>query len=393
MALAFALNASAQGLFGDLFGDLFGLEDRREKTDSKKQEPVAFAYDLDFQYRFDNREFAKSDDKITPSMTTNAVVFSPYAGIDWRPSRYVSNRIMIGGNITHHMGTPTAFKDNAYDLMLFYNCRAKLAGGRFEADFGAFPRRFIGGDYSEAFFSDSLKFYDPIVEGMLFKYGNPRFKAEIGLDWMGMKGYDVKERFQIYTAGKWTATSWLALGWAASMYHYAGSVLAPGVVDNHMINPYLKFDLSGQTGLQKLSLKAGLLATYQKDRKFDSTVHDPFGGEFVLNVQHWNVGLRATAYLGDNLLYYYNDHDAAGNKYGNMLYRGSPFYGGDYFLGEIYWSPFVTDYLNVMVNLRFHANDYGYCGCQQVLSLRWNLDATRNAKKHRTILFGDLYEM
>lgn len=385
-AFCMSLTASAQGFFGDFF---FGQESRGESDRQNRQDPVSFVYDLDFQYRFDNREFARSGDAVTPSMTTNAAVLTPMVGFRHQLSRGHSRRVMAGANLTHHMGTATSLKDTPVDLMLFYNSHIGLGAGSLDSWFGSFPRNSIKGDYGEAFFSDSLKFYDPMVEGMLFSFGSPVFNAELGLDWMGQKGVEVKERFQIYSSGSWVPLKWLSLGWAASMYHYAGSVMAPGVVDNHLFNPWAKLDFSAWSGLQKLYLKAGLLATYQWDRKFDDSVHAPLGGELVFNAQACNFGVKATMYMGQNLLYYYSGHDAAGNKYGNMLYRGSPFYTGTYGLGELYWRPWSSSALDLLVDFRFHVTSEGYAGCQQVLELRWNMEASK-ARKPRAVKLGKL---
>ena len=392
LLLAGFANAGAQNLLEDFLFGPFGHSGKA--TPGEEEKKVSFAYDLDFLYRFDNREFAASSDAVTPSMTTHGVVFTPEAGVKVRPDRIQTHKVMAGIMATHDMGTSSSLipGENKYDLLAFYNYTTGL--GRitgFSATAGIFPRNRITGEYSEAFFSDSLKYYDPLVEGMLLQFNSPSFRAELGLDWMGQKGEERKERFQIYSSGKWAPLSWLSAGWAASMYHYAGSVQAPGVVDNHMVNPYVKFSCDGALPLFAASLKAGLLATYQWDRKFDGSVRAPFGGEFVLDLWYAGFTLRNTTYVGKDLLYYYNDRDAAGNKYGNLLYRGSPFYTGFYDLAEIGWKPLSAGCVDLSVNLRFHFSGSGYMGCQQVCSLLFNLEkagrtgAVRTAVKKKKV--------
>ena len=81
---------------------------------------------------------------------------------------------------------------------------AKYAeAGDFEAVAGIFPRTMQEGTYSELFYSDSLKFVDRLLEGLLLKWRSPRLYAELGCDWMGKLGYDRRERFQIFSAGEW----------------------------------------------------------------------------------------------------------------------------------------------------------------------------------------------
>ena len=56
--------------------------------------------------------------------------------------------------------------------------------------------------------------------------------------------------------------------------------------------------------------------------------------------------------------------------------RESPFYTGTYVLGELYWNPYHSKDFSLMVNFRFHANKTGYCGCQQLVQLLWNLNSS-----------------
>lgn len=344
----------------------------------KKPFPIRFEYDADFLFHFNNREFAYSGDRITPSMTTNAVVLTPAVGFSIKQKDVASHRLMVGIDMMRDMGseqTTNIFRE----ITIYYDAHVKMAnGGHFEGLAGVFPRSYMEGEYSEAFYSDSLKFYDRNIDGILMKYGNDRFFAELGCDWMGQAGRTRKERFEVFTAGSWKAFPWLALGWTASMYHYAGSEVAPGVVDNHKINPYVRFDASCCTPLQELSLKAGPMLTYQWDREQDNTKRTPLGGEVVATARNWNVSVRNTTYFGDNLLVYYNGKDLGGTKYGNVLYRGLPFYTGFYDRVDLSWSPRITSWLGLELGARMHFSKDGFLGWQQVLSLVLDLDAWRN---------------
>ena len=88
-----------------------------------QEKSLKFAYDVDFEMNFDNREFYRS--AFSRSMT----IMTLYAGI--------------------------------------------------------FPRRNMADRYSGAFFSDSLKFYDNNLEGILLKFKHPKAEFEIGCEWMG----------------------------------------------------------------------------------------------------------------------------------------------------------------------------------------------------------------
>ena len=62
----------------------------QEKDSSK----VSFAYDLDFQMQFDNREFYRSN--FTPSMTIFGARVSPYLGIAVNQNKATRHRFMAG---------------------------------------------------------------------------------------------------------------------------------------------------------------------------------------------------------------------------------------------------------------------------------------------------------
>lgn len=367
-----------------------------------KPSPVKFEYDANLHFYFDNREFAYSDDRITPSMTDNAIMLTPAVGFSVDQGLKANHRVMLGVDLLRNMGsgqTTNLFRE----ITIYYDAHVNLKKGRFEGLAGVFPRRFMEGDYSESFYSDSLKFHDPNLDGILLKYRSDRFYAELGCDWMGQAGRERKERFEVYTAGRWNAVRWFALGWSGSIYHYAGSELAPGVVDNHKFNPYVLFDCACFTGMQELSLKAGPVITYQWDRSRDEHPVGPMGGEAVLKLRNWNFCVENTAYFGDNLLYYYQGKDLGGNKYGNNLYRGLPFYTGFYDRVVVSWNPRITDWCRLNLSARMHFAKSGFLGWQQVLSLTFNLDALRHhtyrsgvaasAEKREGFRWGDLINM
>lgn len=352
----------------------------------KENKPVKFEYDVDFWYYFDNREFTASTDLYMASATSHAVLATPYAGLSVQQGGNVNHRFMLGAEFCRYMGAGEKLADVPKEVLAFYDMHATGRRGRFEAVAGIFPRAFQEEDYSEAIYSGGLKFGDRNYEGCILKYGNERFYAELGLDWMGRYGYDVKERFQVFTAGHWDATPWLRLGWAAVMYHFAGSVIAPGVVDNHLLNPYVKLNFAKQTGLQELSLKAGGLLTYQWDRMHSDAVQFPGGGEFVLALRNWNVGIKDVLYAGKGIQPYYFDTDSSGEMYGSRLYMGNPFYrSGPYNMTEISYSPKITDYLRLDLMVRLycgvypeHTGSFGLAGNQEICSLIFDLDRILN---------------
>ena len=374
LLLAAAVDAGAQRPQARGFYNLAEMASRNR---------FAWEYDADFQFHFDNREFSRSQDAITPSMTVNTVVFAPTVGFSIQQNARVQHRLTAGVELAHDLGSQT-WSDLPREMLLFYDAHVRTAKGMFEGLAGVFPRRYMEGSYSEAFYSDSLRFADRNLEGILLKWRSERFYAELGCDWMGQAGYDRKERFQVFSAGRWQAAWWVSLGWTGRFYHYAGSVVAPGVVDNHLLHPWVRLDFSSRTPWQELSLQAGPLVGYQRDRVRSAHHQTPVGGEVAATVRRWNVMLQNTAYFGQDLQPLWHDRDLGGAPYGHDLYFGSPFYTGFYDRLEAAWEPALTHYLSLRIAARAHFSSAGYLGCQQVLSLRLSLDAMR----HRDTALG-----
>jgi len=166
------------------------------------------------------------------------------------------------------------------------------------------------------------------------------------------------------------------------MLHYANSVQAKGLVDNILVNPYARFDFADKNSFQTLSLRLGWLQAMQRDRRYVGAFIFPFGGEFDQEIRRWNVGIYNRMFFGFDMMPYYNSVDNAGLKYGTDLYFSDPFYrihddvgtgAGFYDRLEVYYEPEIGSYLKLRVSALFHFNGSRYSGCQQMVSLRFNL--------------------
>lgn len=337
----------------------------------------AWEYDADFQFIFDNREFDASQGAVIPSGTLNVMVLSPTFGFSVQQSRGVQHRLMAGVELAHDLGSQT-WDDLPREALLFYDAHVQTRRGIFEGLAGIFPRRYLEGEYGEAFFSGYFRNTDRNVEGLLLKWRSGRLFAELGCDWMGQYGYDRRERFQVLSSGRWSATEWLSLGWTGSFYHYACSELAPNVVDNHLLEAWLKLDFARHTSWEELSLRAGGLAGYQADRVQDGRMHIPFGGDVVLTARRRGVMLQNESYVGRSLLPLLGETDPAGRAYGSELYFCSPAYRGFYDRLELAWSPRLNRFMRLKLAARAHFGQEGFLGWQQQLYLHFSLDALRH---------------
>ena len=357
-------------------------------TDSTKVK-VGFVYDLDFDMQFDNREFDGTS--YTSSMTVFGARVTPAVGVGLQQKNGTKHRLMVGIDIMKNFGAASKNSELFDEMTLYYDVKKQLGKTEFEMVAGIFPRRYAEGSYSQAFYSDSLRFYDNNLEGLLLKFSRPKAYFEIGCDWMGMYDTFSRERFQIFSSGEGKVLPFLSLGYAASLYHFSCSGVSIGVVDNALINPYLRFDLASVADMQALSARLGWLQALQNDRANVGHYVFPGGAEVVMEVQKWNVGVRNDMFIGTDMMPYYNAVDNAGYKYGNVLYMGSPFYrvwdDGRDGIGladrlEVYYAPkFGAPYLDMKVSAIFHFDGEKYCGCRQMVSLNFNLEKLLCRKK------------
>ncbi len=383
------------------------------ETETRGGLKVRFAYDVNFEMNFDNRE---NTSDLSPSMTVFGARLTPEIGIGVTQGNGTLHRVMLGVDIMKDFGRgPDASPDGVVpgnkgyanadlfrEMTMYYRIDRRMGKTDFSLTAGIFPKRFsMSREYSPAFISDSLKFYDNNYEGLLLSFSRPKSCYEVGCDWMGMFGRYERERFMLFSHGRSQILSWLSLGYTAYMYHYACSSTVDGVVDNILLNPWICLDAAPVVPLQQLSLTVGWLQGAQQDRLNVGEYVFPFGAEFTFDVRKWNVGLRNRLFLGRDMMPYYDSRDAGGFKYGNSLYWGDPFYrlfsGNDSrFAGagssddamplydrsrsigiynrlEAYYEPRIADFLYLKVGLVAHFLEAGYAGFHQQVSLIFNL--------------------
>lgn len=365
-----------------------------------ESEKVRFAYDVDFEMRFDNREFYRS--AFSNSMTIFGARLTPSFGI-YVPQyeKNMQHHLMVGLDVMKDFGaspvsrlltggaetdeTSPGLNNSALfrELTLYYKLNKATDKTGLELYAGIFPRRVSEGSYSEIFFSDSLKFYDNNLEGLLVKVRRPKAYWEVGCDWMGQYGQARKEKFMIFSSGRSQIASFFELGYSAYMYHFAGSEKARGVVDNILLNPFAKFDFGSRIGFQEFSMRLGWLQGMQHDRVFVGHYVMPCGGEFDIALKKWNVTLHNHLFYGADMMPYYNSLDAGGDKYGNRLYMGDPFYRmnddgtegpGMYDRLDLSYEPHIGRYLSFIISARFHFHNFRYSGCQQVVGVKFNIN-------------------
>ena len=147
--------------------------------------------------------------------------------------------------------------------------------------------------------------------------------------------------------------------------------MAKNVIDNHLINPWVKADAARSTkALDELSLQAGLLAGYQRSREIDDNPTIPIGAELILRAKRKSLMLQNSIYAGNDTLGLMPTGGGKGGIYASDLYPGENTYRGFYNRAEIIWAPRISKKTSLQVTAAFHFDATGYQGCQQVVRLK-----------------------
>lgn len=298
-------------------------------------------WDAGFDFFFDNREYKS---KINWPQTIFGARLSPEVGVRWQQK----HSIMVGGNLLANFG---ARKFGEGSEALFYY---QYESEKFRAAAGIIPRRKLIGEYSGAFFSDSIKYFDPNISGLMLQYVGRLGYVEFAADWNSMFGQKSREKFLLFSSGRINKGLFFA-GYNLSMYHHAGNFETDGVVDNVLVYPFVGINLRPVTCMEELSLQAGWINAFQNDRKYVGEYVTPGGFEMRIKIQKWKFGIDNTLYCGKNLMPYYVAPEE-GLDYGPGLYWGEPFYrtGNIYDRLEIYWQPVKNDKMDLRVSTVHH---------------------------------------
>ena len=276
----------------------------------------------DFATRFDNREYAENE--FNEPQTLFSARLTPYVGVEWMKK----NRLIVGVEMLQHFGQYNPQGDRFLSdvkPLMYYQFRSRNV----RADAGIFDRGELLGDYSAAFFSDSVRFYHNRLSGFMGQYRSAHREktyVEMAIDWEGMYSEASREMFRILSAGRYTTRPGFYFGYAFSMFHFAGSKLNENVTDNLLVNPFIGWQFEA---FLDFDIRGGFLFAPQRGRSVDYEWKKPCGAQIDLTVSKWGIKIENNLYLGDNLQPLRNavTNPATGLTYGqDGLYAGEPFY-------------------------------------------------------------------
>ena len=327
---------------------------------------------VDFDNRFDNREYAGNEFNVPQTLFSARL--TPLVGIEWMEK----NRLVVGVEMLRNFGQYNAPRDpfmSDVKPLMYYRFKTPNV----QADAGIFDRGELMGDYSAAFFSDSTRFYHNRLSGFLGRYVSterPGTYIELALDWEGMFSAESREMFRILSAGRYSTRPGFYVGYALSLFHFAGSELNRNVTDNLLLNPHLGWKFNA---FFDFDIRGGLLAAPQRGRSVDNYWRMPCGGQLDITISRWGVKLENNLYLGQNLqpLRGYIANAETGATYAaEGLYAGESFYATTKHVYNRTWlgydRRFFHDTLHVEAGMVFHYDGTGM-GTQQVVQLSVNL--------------------
>lgn len=316
---------------------------------------------------FDNQEY-KSNNRISQTMA--GMWIQPHLG--WQLNKKQSLHIGIGGLL--EWGAPDLFQKGLVTAYYQYSLPS------FKFSLGSFSRDHLRGEYSNAFFSDSIRYYRPNMQGFTFQWGNPHDYFELFLDWTSRQTTTQREQFMAGGAAKYNYKL-LFGGMRGYYYHYAKVKDAPAnmsIQDYGISNVFIGIDLSKKTSLDSLLFQVGPLAGLERNRGIGDW-QLPVGmlAEFRMAWKH--VLLEETLYLGDSQQRF-GDLGAGAYYWNDAFYRST-----SYSRTDIYYKLISNRFAQCNIGATFHLEG-GKVSWQQKFILRVQLD---NYKIHNKRHFLD----
>ena len=293
-------------------------------------------WEADFKTRFDNREFTGSS--CNESQTIFLADLSTAVSYNWLDR----NTLRFGVQMQKDFGDNRDYFSEVRPLAS-YAYRAERLG----ADVGIFSRDELRGDYSHAFFNDSLRVYDPTIQGMAVRYRNPKgLRAELVLNWEGMYSEYSREKFRIF-----------------------------GAIHKDWSREVVRRNADGRPTVDRpfwYDFRAGFLWAPQRDRIADEGWKTPMGGELRVRLGWKGLEFENNLYVGENLMPLFG-------RYGSELYAGERWYGTrDRIYNRTrlgYERAFATETIRVQAGMIFHTDGTGLY-TQQVVQVSVRLGKT-----------------
>ena len=153
------------------------------------------AQDIGWQVGFhgfaDNREYAHSG-RYSQSILGVRIAPEIYFSLD------SSHFLHAGVNYLHEFGSNPSSRRNRVLPTIYYNYKRK--GHDFYI--GMFPREGLLSGYHRAILNDTLTYYRPNIEGLLWRYTGKAFHQQVWIDWTSRQTETQREQFLAGSSGR-----------------------------------------------------------------------------------------------------------------------------------------------------------------------------------------------
>ena len=332
---------------------------------ARSQRPVQFLYNVDFTTYFDNREY------YAPYQIPQTIFnfrLSPQIGVRILDRAGGKHELVAGVSYTQRLGGN--WRDVQFNPIAYYQFRYR----GFSVALGAVPYTKRISPMPDWLLYDSIAYMHPNIQGAYMTYRDERGFVELMCDWRGAQTTERREMFRVLINGQYQY-KWLQIGGLAHLNHKA-SFAAPNhefVMDDINANAFVGADLTKYTPLDSLSVRAGYIFGWQRDRANNDNFFN-HGALIELYANWWFLGVKNTLYVGDNLqpLRPRNAFVCLGDPfYQSRLYNRT-----DFFI-YLYRSEFVNCYFS----WNMHYDTYRLQHQQQII-VRFELEPLLRSLAH-----------
>ena len=278
---------------------------------------------------FDNGE---GDASYRTTMTYSGIRATPELGVSWDEGKH---SLMGGYSGQIEFGKKHGYSDGFPILYYKYSTKPLTF------TFGSFQRDQLLGDYPSFLISDTIRYYRPTMQGFAFQHQHER----------GYLGY-----YYHY-----------ALTWKADEMQH--------IHDNLVAHPFVGYQLESRVIDAGIDVRAGVLASFDRERGLDNGKHTPLGFLGEVNAHYKRFFLEDIFYAGDH-------QQPFGKQFYGAYYWGDTYYQASaYNRTDVKYQFIVNDWVSAYAGAIFNVTKAGF-NWHQVVTLRVNLGGSFGKLHH-----------
>jgi len=323
-------------------------------------------WSVDATVMLNNRE---GDDDLSPDQTFMFTRLAPELGVELLDGQHV-----IKGGVAWYQPMIDDMSGHKVLPTLYYQYNRPDG---WHVTLGMLPRTLMVQRLPRYLWSDSLNYCQPNLRGGMVQLVKPRGYAEIAIDWRQLQTETRREAFAAMASTRWQVAGPLSLGGYAQYSHLARTRHPSDdehVHDDLLINPMATLDLARYLPLDSLTVAAGLISAYERNRGVGKW-RNPAGFVATATARWRWLQLDETFYAGKNLMPLYP-------HLGSQLNLGDPYYHGDVYSRTDLTAHVVSNrFVDLSASLMLHFTDKT-SGFWQQICCRFYLDDKLWSRRH-----------